>query len=50
MAKRYLVGLNKSGRPLKVEVVANSQKEAKEKAVRENPGYKPITIKDLGKA
>lgn len=50
MATRYLAGLNKSGKPLKVEVVANSQQEAKKKAVRENPGYKPITVKNMGKA
>lgn len=50
MAKRYLVNLNKSGSPLKVEVVANSQKEAREKAIQGNPGYKSVSIKELGKA
>ncbi len=51
MAKKYLVKLNKSGKSIEEEVVANSQKEAIDKAKRMNPGYKTvISAKDIGRA
>jgi hypothetical protein len=50
MARTYQVNLLKAGVRKEVIVVANSQGEAKRKAMADNPGWQESGARDLGEA